>query len=93
MVLVTSINAYATHSIDSTKTEVTSIEKTIKTNQLLARLQAIKEMPKTNLTRGERKSLRTEIKDIKKEMKLNNGGVYLSVGAIIIIILLLILIL
>lgn len=58
--------------------------------QLLQRLEEIRDMNKSELTRLEKKSLRKEVKEIKKEMK---GGVYLSVGAIIIIILLLILIL
>jgi hypothetical protein len=37
--------------------------------------------------------LRKEVKTIKKELAQANGGVYLSVGAVIIIILLLILLL
>ena len=61
--------------------------------QLLQRLEEIKGMDKSELTRLEKKNLRKEVKEIKKEMKAVKGGIYLSVGAIIIIILLLILIL
>jgi hypothetical protein len=61
--------------------------------QLLQRLEEIKGMNKSELTRLEKKSLRKEVTGIKKEMKEIKGGVYLSVGAIIIIILLLILLL
>jgi predicted PurR-regulated permease PerM len=61
--------------------------------QLLQRLQDIRDMNKSELTKLEKKNLRKEVKGIKKEMKAVTGGVYLSVGAIIIIILLLILIL
>ena len=61
--------------------------------QLIHRLEDIKGMNKSELTRLEKKSLRKEVKGIKKELKANGKGVYLSVGAIIIIILLLILIL
>jgi hypothetical protein len=61
--------------------------------QLLQRLQDIKATSKSELSRQEKKSLRKEVREIKKEMAVNNGGVYLSIGAIIIIILLLILIL
>lgn len=61
--------------------------------QLLQRLDEIKNMDRSELTRLEKKSLRKEVKDIKKELAPIKGGVYLSVGAIIIIILLLILIL
>ena len=60
---------------------------------LLQRLESIRSMNKSEMTRLEKKSLRNEVKDIKKEMKSMSGGVYLSVGAIIIVILLLILIL
>lgn len=61
--------------------------------QLLQRLEDIKGMNKSELTRVDKKNLRKEVRDIKKEMKAMSGGVYLSVGAIIIVILLLILIL
>jgi hypothetical protein len=60
---------------------------------LLQRLYEIKDMDKSQLTRSEKKELRNEVKSIKKEMKANSKGIYLSVGAIIIIILLLILLL
>ena len=61
--------------------------------QLLLRLDEIKGMDKSEMTRLEKKGLRKEVLGIKKEMKAISGGVYLSVGAIIIIILLLILLL
>lgn len=60
---------------------------------LTHRLEDIKGMNKSELTRLEKKELRMEVKSIKKEMKELSGGVYLSVGAIIIVILLLILLL
>ena len=61
--------------------------------QLLQRLEVIKSMSKSELTGSEKKELRKEVKGIKKEMKAIKGGVYLSIGAIIVIILLLILLL
>lgn len=60
---------------------------------MLDRLEEIKEMDKSNLTRAEKKELRKEVRAIKKELRSTGNGVYLSVGAIIIIILLLILLL
>jgi len=61
---------------------------------MLNRLEEIKEMDKSSLTSSEKKVLRKEVKTIKNNLKASgNGGVYLSVGAIIIIILLLILLL
>ena len=61
--------------------------------QLVNRLEDIRDMNKSELTRLDRKNLRKEVKGIKKEMKPISGGIYLSVGAIIIIILVLILVL
>lgn len=61
--------------------------------ELTQRMLEIKAMNKAELSRTERKSLRNELRDAKKEMKAVTGGVYLSVVAIIIIILVLILIL
>jgi biopolymer transport protein ExbD len=61
--------------------------------KLINRLEEIKSMDVKNLSRKERKELRHEVRSIQKVQSTGNGGVYLSVGAIIIIILLLILIL
>jgi hypothetical protein len=60
---------------------------------LLSRLEEIKNMDKSGLSKAEKKELRTELRDMKAEMQRTNNGIYLSIGAIIIIILLLILIL
>jgi hypothetical protein len=62
--------------------------------QIMNRLIEIRDMDKSNLTSSEKKALRKEVKEIKKEARADKGhGVYLSVGAIIIIVLLLILLL
>lgn len=61
--------------------------------QLTERLNEIREISRSELSKSERKELRKEVREIRKEMKAISGGVYLSVGAIIIIILVLILIL
>jgi hypothetical protein len=60
---------------------------------LITRLNDIKEMDKSSLTKGEKKELRQETRAIKKNLREIGQGVYLSVGAIVIIILLLILLL
>lgn len=62
-------------------------------NGLILRLHEIHGMDKTKLTNFERKNLRKEVRTIKRDLKEMGGGVYVSVGALIIIILLLILIL
>ncbi len=61
--------------------------------QLVQRLEQIRSMDKSNLSTSEKRSLRKEVKQTRKEMKALSGGVYLSVGALIIVILLLILLL
>jgi hypothetical protein len=52
------------------------------------RLEEIKAMDKENLSRPQRKELRKEVKNIKRTM--DGGGVYISVGALILIVILLI---
>jgi hypothetical protein len=64
-----------------------------KAEQLISRLNEIKVMDKTEMSKSEKKALRKEVKVIKKELKSSHQGIYLSIGAIIIIILLLILLL
>jgi len=60
--------------------------------QMKERVEEIRAMDKSQLTKEEKKQLRTELKAMKKESRAVTG-VYISVGALIIIILLLILIL
>ncbi|RPA69699.1 hypothetical protein EF405_06795 [Cyclobacteriaceae bacterium YHN15] len=60
---------------------------------LIDRLEEIKEMDKSSLTKAEKKDLRIELRDTKEEIKRNNGGVYLSVGALLLVIILLIILL
>lgn len=65
----------------------------VRVQQLTQRLEEIRSMDKSGLTRMEKKNMRKEVREMKKEMKALSGGIYLSVGAIIIVILLLILLL
>jgi hypothetical protein len=74
------------------KIEMTA-EQAQQAQVMMNRLEEIKAMDKSNMTRTEKKALRKEVKTIKAAMADLNGGVYLSVGAIIIIVLLLILLL
>lgn len=92
--MVASITTKAAIAVPGTE-QTSSAPKTDdpRIQQLMQRLHEIKAMNKSELTRTEKRSLRKEVLQTKKEMKAISGGVYLSVGAIIIIILLLILIL
>ena len=81
------------HTMAATPSTAPSAEmmKYLESTRLTNRLEEIKAMDKDGLTKMERKALRNEVKAIKKTN--SNGGIYLSVGAVIIIILLLILLL
>lgn len=61
--------------------------------RLINRLEEIKAMDRDKLSKSERKALKREVRDIEKRLATVSGGVYLSIGAIILIILLLILLL
>lgn len=60
--------------------------------QLTNRLAEIKAMDANTLSRKEKRELRKEVKSIEKQLN-SSGGVYLSVGAIILIVVLLIILL
>lgn len=97
MMMVLSLSVFPTTSFaseknapaDNTKTKEVPAEVKIMIN----RLEEIKAMDKSEMTKVEKKELRKEVREIKANLKSSNSGVYLSVGAIIIIILLLILLL
>jgi len=74
------------------KTEMTAEQK-VQFDKIVNRVEEIRSMDKSNLTRIEKKALRKELREMKDKARALSGGVYLSVGAIIVIILLLILIL
>ncbi len=57
---------------------------------MLNRIDEIKEMDRSELSRAERKELRKEVREINKELRATGNGVYISVGALIIILLLII---
>lgn len=72
---------------------MTPEQKQARIEEIKERVDEIKTMDKSQLTRAERKALRKELKGYRHEARAMSGGIYLSVGAIIIIILVLILIL
>lgn len=79
-------------NVAKSKPDMTDNQK-VRLAEITTRVEEIKSMDKSELSREDRKSLRNELQEMKKEAKAMNGGVYLSVGAIIIVILLLILLL
>lgn len=64
----------------------------IRNQRLLDRLEEINAMDKSTMSRSEKRELRREVKEIQKTMEIG-GGVYISVGALILILILLIILL
>jgi len=60
---------------------------------LMLRLNEIKSMDKATLKPTEKRALRKEVKSINHSLRESSGGIYLSVGAIILIVVLLIVLL
>jgi hypothetical protein len=88
--LLMAIFAVAAPSVNASPV-VDPVEQKAEVQRLQKRLDEIKAIDKKSLSKEEKKALRGEVKQIKKSMKAISGGVYLSVGAIILIALLIIL--
>jgi glutamate mutase epsilon subunit len=89
---ITTTPASASHEMNKVALANEKIESA-EAKAMMSRLEEIKAMDKSNMTSKEKRELRKEVRSIKKSMSELSGGVYLSVGAIIIIVLLLILLL
>lgn len=85
--------ALSTPSWATSGGEATSGNHATTALQLQHRLEEIRALDTSTLSRAEKKALRREVREIKKELAAISGGVYLSVGAILLIALLLILLL
>ncbi len=81
------------------KAEETPVSTTIRSNHLekdanekatMARLKAIRELAKTNLSKAEKKALREEVKAIRDQQ---GPVIFISTGAVILIVILLIILL
>lgn len=69
------------------KTQLTA-EQQAKLSEIEGRVAEIKAMDFTEMTSEERKEVKNELREMKKEAKRVGGGVYISVGAIILILIL-----
>lgn len=85
--------AVASPSMASSSHDPLTENREAEAARLKNRLDEIKILDKTLLSKVEKKELRREVREIKKELAAVSGGVYLSIGAIILIALLLILLL
>jgi len=61
--------------------------------EIESRIFEIREMDFSEMSREEKKDLRSELKDLNKEARQRGGGLYISTGALIIILILLIILL
>ena len=95
MMIVLSLSMFPNTIIASEKNAVTIENKEMpaEIKVMMNRLEEIKAMDKSEMKSSEKRALRKEVRAINTTLSSSNGGVYLSVGAVIIIILLLILIL
>lgn len=92
MVLMVSLGTISlANASESTVTPPTT-EIPAEVTVMLNRLEEIKDMDKSALTRMEKKDLRKEVRAIKTEIRSSGNGLYISAGAIIIILLILLLI-
>lgn len=96
IILVFTVGLFATPTFaasNADKKELTT-EQQVQLQQIQQRVEEIRHMDKSDLTRTEKKELKKELRSMEKQARaITGGGVYLSAGAIIIIILVLILIL
>lgn len=77
----------------ATTTSTTTIVAADQKNQaiiLLNRLDEIQKMDKSDLTNSDKRKLRKEVRGINMKLSHVSGGIYLSVGTVILIVVLLI---
>jgi hypothetical protein len=72
------------------KQELTDAELN-RLDEIEKRVEEIKALDFSDLSNEEKNEVRMELKEMKKEARVMGGGIYISVGALIIILLLLIL--
>ena len=86
-------DAATTKTVTPSSLVVKTPAQSAETQALLKRLDEIDRLDKSNLKSSEKRALRKEVRSIKQQLSDLGGGVYISVGAIIIIILLLVILL
>jgi nuclear transport factor 2 (NTF2) superfamily protein len=99
LMLITTFAEAAPNSNDPVRSRkeaaaMTPAERDARVATIIKRVEEIRAMDRSKLSREERKELKKELRALNKEAKIfGRGGIYLSVGAILVIILVLILIL
>jgi len=93
LLTINPIQSVAATEATPTSVPVTNEAVAAKVKLMETRLNEIDAMDKSNLTASEKKSLRKEVRGIKRDIQRADGGVYVSVGALLLIIILLIILL
>jgi hypothetical protein len=96
MLTVVMLSTFIPVQLNAGTKSLPATNKTVESEEakaILSRLNEIKAMDKSKLTPSEKKVLRKEVRESKERMQSMGGGIYLSLGAIIIIVLLLIILL
>ena len=90
-----SANASSTKSnLKESVAVMTDEQKQARIEAIKSRVDEIKDMDKSELSRHEKRDMRTELRTMNKEAKvISNGHIYLTLGGVIVIVLVLILIL
>lgn len=94
--VTTTLNAapLAKKAIEEKVMAMTAEQKETRIAEMKQRVEQIKAMDKSQLSKADRKALRQELRNMNKEARaISSGGIYISLGALIIIVLLLILLL
>lgn len=76
---------------NNTNTEMKLTDEEIES--LKARVVEIRDMDKSELTRTEKRELKSELKEIKEAVQANGGYIYIGVGTLLVAILLILLLL
>jgi hypothetical protein len=87
------LQSNAAPTSEPTSTEAPKPAESAEARTLELRLIEIKAMDKSEMKSSEKKNLRKEVKSINHKLREASGGVYLSVGALILIVILLVVLL
>lgn len=93
LILLTLVIPFTSNAVVEKPDPANEAANKAEVQRLENRLNEIKAIDHKSLSKSERKALRKEVREIKREVNAISGGVYISVGALILIILLLILLL
>jgi biopolymer transport protein ExbD len=93
LLLINPLTLNATEKTSKIPVPVSQTPTETKAQVLNNRLIELNETDKSKLSRPDRKQLRKEVQSIKQQLAELDGGIYLSVGALILILILLIILL